>query len=226
MKKVFKLLTLILVILIFTGFTYKDDSKEEETEESYSFSIDDLYDYQKEYVGEEIEVCASGNAKTYMDYRATTVRSSRQYIFMHNYMTVDETTGFLYDEDGFIGAALGSFYGEIGDRFYFTLESGVVLPIVKCEEKADEDTDYRGCYHTEDSSVIEFVIDKDYALNYFGRLSNNYVLNGNYDNYELFHGSIVKAERVTDEKNENYVTYDSVDTSITTYDIFEYGSGY
>lgn len=226
MKKYFKLLTLILVVLIFSGFTYIDDSSEEETNESGAFNIDDLYDYQKEYVGEEISVCASGTAKTYMDYRATTVRSSRQYQFIHNNLTVDETTGFLYDEDGFIGAALGSFYGEIGDRFYFTLESGVVLPIVKCEEKADEDTDSSGCYHTSDNSVIEFVIDKNYALDYFGRLSNNYVLNGNYNNYELFKGSIVKAERVTDEKSENYVTYSSDSSSVTQYDIFEYGSGY
>lgn len=225
MKKIIKLLMIILACLVFTGFTYIDEDSDEESESS-TFNIDDLYDYQKEYVGEEIEACASGYAKTYMDYRATTVRSSRQYQFIHNNLTVDETTGFLYDEDGFIGAALGSFYGEIGDRYYFTLESGVVLPIVKCEEKADEDTDSRGCYHTSDYSVIEFVIDKNYALNYFGRLSNDYVLNGNYNNYELFKGAIVKVEKVTDEKNENYVTYSDVDTSITTYDIFEYGSGY
>ena len=29
----------------------------------------------------------------------------------------------------------------------------------KAEEKADEDTDYSGCYHRYDGSVIEFVID-------------------------------------------------------------------
>ena len=169
-------------------------------EESSILNIEDFRNYSKEFVSEEISVCASGRAKTYMDYRATTARNSRQYQFIHNNLTVDETTGFLYDEDGFIAAALGSFYGEIGDRFYFTLDSGVVLPIVKSEEKADVDTDSSGCYHLGDNSVIEFVIDKNYAMEYFGRLSNNYVLNGNYNNHELFNGNIVKVERVTDEK--------------------------
>lgn len=169
-------------------------------EESSVLNIEDFRNYAKEYVSEEITVCAAGRAKTYMDYRATTARNSRQYQFIHNNLTVDETTGFLYDEDGFIAAALGSFYGEIGDRFYFTLDSGVVLPIVKSEEKANVDTDDSGCYHLSDNSVIEFVIDKNYAMDYFGQLSNNYVLNGNYNNHELFNGNIVKVERVTDEK--------------------------
>ena len=209
-------------MMLFCGFTYVDDSTDEES----TLNIDDFYDYQKEYKSEEIGVCASGTTKTYMDYRATTARNSRQYQFMHNEMTVDENTGFLYDEDGFIGAALGSYYGEIGDRFYFTLETGVVLPIVKCEEKSDSDTDDSGCYHLSDNSVIEFVIDKDYALEYFGRLSNSYVLNGNYNNYSLFRGAISKVERVLDEKNEHYVTYSTESSPIFNNDIFNYGSGY
>ncbi len=223
MKKTLMILFVLLISLLTTGYTYINEQSEET---QTTFSIDNLRDYQKEFKSEEIETCASGVAKTYMDYRATTVRSSRQYQFIHNELTVDETTGFLYDKDGFIGVALGSFYGEIGDRFYFTLESGVVLPLVKCEEKADKDTDSRGCYHTVDSSVMEFVIDKDYALNYFGQLSNTYVLNGNYNNYSLFKGAIVKVEKVLDEKNENYVTYSSSLDKVDNTDIFEYGSGY
>lgn len=222
MKKLSKILIILVIGLLFSGYTYVEDTGDE----SQTLNIDDFYDYQKEYKSEEVGVCASGTTKTYMDYRATTARASRQYQFMHNEMTVDENTGFLYDEDGFIGAALGSYYGEIGDRYYFTLETGVVLPIVKCEEKSDSDTDGSGCYHLSDNSVIEFVIDKDYALNYFGRLSNSYVLNGNYNNYSLFRGAIVKVEKVLDEKNENYVTYSSESAPIFNSDIFNYGSGY
>lgn len=223
MKKILTILAVLVIGLLVCGFTFEtsdDDSN------SSTFDINDLYDYQKEFKSVEIGVCSSSSTKTYMDYRATTARASRQYQFMHNEMTVDETTGFLYDEDGFIGVALGSYYGEIGDRYYFTLDSGIVLPLVKCEEKADEDTDESGCYHLSDSSVMEFVIDKDYALNYFGRLSNDYVLNGNYNNYSLFNGSIVKVEKVLDEKNENYVTYSSESVTPVNNDIFNYGSGY
>ena len=223
MKKILLSLVLIAMGLTFSAFTYE----ETESGEEKAFSIDDLYDYQKEYKSEEIEVCASNSSKTYMDYRATTARDSRQYWFIHDELTVDTETGFLYDEDGFIGVALGSFYGEIGDRYYFTLDSGVVLPLVKCEEKADEDTDWSNCYHTDDNSVIEFVIDRNYALEYFGRLSNDYILNGFYNNYSLFRGNIVKVEKVLEEKNENYVTYGkNNEVNFDNYDIFNYASGY
>lgn len=223
MTKYFKYILILAIFILISGFTYIQD---ETNDDSYQFNIDDLYNYQKIFKSEEIGVCASGIAKTYMDYRSTTVRNSRQYQFIHNNLTVDKTTGFLYDEDGFIGVALGSYYGEIGDRFYFTLESGIVLPLVKCEEKAGGDTDINGCYHLSDNSVIEFVIDKDYALNYFGRLSNDYILNGNYNNYDLFKGPIVKVEKVLAEKRDDYITYTNDYPLVDRFDIFKYGNAY
>jgi len=190
------------------------------------FNIDDLYDYQKKFKTEELNVCASEGAKTYMDYRMTTDPTSVQYHFIKNELTVDRKTGFLYDKDGFIAVALGSYYGSIGDRYYFTLDSGIVLPLVKAEEKADEDTDSRGCYHLIDTSIIEFVIDSDIAGNYFWDNRNGLVLDGNYNNYSLFDGDIVKVEKVLDELNEKVVSY-NIDTSIQpSKDIFNYASGY
>ncbi len=222
MKRLATVIAILLVMLLASGFSFSvyDDSEEK------TFSLDDLYDYQKEYKTEELSVCSLNTAKTYMDYRMTTVVSSRQYQFIHNRCTVDRRTGFLYDEEGFIAVALGSYYGEIGDRYYFTLETGVVLPLVKAEEKADEDTNSSGCYHVEDGSVIEFVIDSDYARSYFSTYSNGLVLDGNYNNYSLFRGSIVKVEKALDEKREDLVTY-KIDTDLPKQiDIFQYASGY
>ena len=152
MKKTIFYTCIIVTMVMISGFTYINNDNGEE--KAYVFNLDALYDYQKEYKTEELSVCSTNTAKTYMDYRMTTVVDSRQYQFLNYKCYVDRTTGFLYDEDGFIAVALGSYYGEIGDRFYFTLESGIVLPLVKGEEKADEDTDYSGCYHTYDGSVI------------------------------------------------------------------------
>ncbi len=222
MKRLATVIAILLVMLLASGFSFSvyDDSEEK------TFSLDDLYDYQKEYKTEELSVCSLNTAKTYMDYRMTTVVSSRQYQFIHNRCTVDRRTGFLYDEEGFIAVALGSYYGEIGDRYYFTLETGIVLPLVKAEEKADEDTNSSGCYHVEDGSVIEFVIDSDYARSYFSTYSNGLVLDGNYNNYSLFRGSIVKVEKALDEKREDLVTY-KIDTDLPKQiDIFQYASGY
>ena len=161
-----------------------------------------------------------------MDYRMVTVVSSSQYQFIHNHLTVDKNTGFLYDEQGFIAVALGSYYGHIGDRFYFTLDSGIVLPLVKAEEKASVDTDVSGCYHLIDSSIIEFVIDEDYAAKYFYSSGNGYVLNGNYNNYDLFEGSISRVEKVLEEENENYVSYHNEIQIPKRKDSFYYASGY
>ncbi|MBP5279503.1 MAG: hypothetical protein J6Z03_03385, partial [Erysipelotrichaceae bacterium] len=97
---------------------------------------------------------------------------------------------------------------------------------VKGEEKADVDTDYSGCYHTDDGSVIEFVIDSDYASGYFFSNDNGLVLNGNYNNYSLFRGSIAKVERVLDEKTDKIVTYQIENQTPKNTDIFNYASGY
>ena len=209
---------ILAVILLCSGFNYLDS-------DGYSFDLSDLYNYHKEFESEEIGVCSMSNVKTYMDYRMTTLRSSAQYKFLNYECTVDEKTGLLYDEDGFIAVALGSYYGVIGDRFYFTLDSGIVLPLVKGEEKADEDTDSTGCYHTIDGSVIEFVIDSDIAGEYFYTNENGYVLNGNFNNYSLFRGSIVKVEKVLDTKLDSRVTY-SNDVRPDKTDFFNYASGY
>jgi len=224
MKKTIFYIFIIVTMVMISGFTYINNDNGEE--KAYVFNLDSLYDYQKEYKTEELSVCSTNTAKTYMDYRMTTVVDSRQYQFLNYKCYVDKTTGFLYDEDGFIAVALGSYYGEIGDRFYFTLDSGIVLPLVKGEEKADEDTDYTGCYHKYDGSVIEFVIDSDYAGRYFFSNDNGLVLNGNYNNYSLFRGSIAKVEKVLDEKVEKNVTY-QIDQEIPkSIDIFNYASGY
>ena len=222
MKKISVILVSILIVLVMSGFTSFNTISSGKKE----FDLEDLYDYQKQYKGEELEICARKGAKTYMDYRMTTVVSSRQYQFIHNELTVDKNTGFLYDKDGFIACALGSFYGEIGDRFYFTLDTGIVLPLVKAEEKADEDTDAMGCYHLIDTSIIEFVIDDDYAGEYFWNNGNGLVLNGNYNNYWLFDGDIVKVEKVLDEENDKLVSYSMKIVTPQEFDIFNYASGY
>ena len=221
MKRYMSCLLMVLLGLVICGFAFFDSE-----DDTFNFDINALYDYQKEFKTEELDVCSGNTAKTYMDYRMTTLVSSRQYQFLNYECTVDKKTGFLYDKDGFIAVALGSYYGVIGDRYYFTLDNGVILPLVKGEEKADEDTDYSGCYHTIDGSVIEFVIDDDYAAAYFGTNSNGYVLDGNYNNYSLFSGSIVKVEKVLDERTRRMVTY-RFDLGIPqSLDIFNYASGY
>ena len=219
MKKTAYILLIVLIMVGIGGFTAVKES-------GYHFDIYDLYDYQKEFESEEIDVCSMSDVKTYMDYRMTTLRSSRQYQFLNYECSVDSKTGLMYDKDGFIAVALGSHYGTIGDRFYFTLETGIVLPLVKGEEKADVDTDSTGCYHMIDGSVIEFVINDDIASEFFWSNDNDLPLNGNFNNYPLFSGAIVKVERVLDEKRDDIITFDNNYFEPVFLDEFYYASGY
>lgn len=158
-------------------------------------------DTKKTYVTEDVPVCSSSAAKTYMDYRKITNTKSAQYKYIRDYMRVDTETGLLFDEEGFIGVALGSYFGPIGTRYYITLDTGIVLPVVKVEAKADIHVS-NGCEHLIDTSVIELVLDAEIAGEYFGVGTNGYVSNGNFNRNENFKGKIVKVELVTDEKLE------------------------
>jgi len=211
---------IISIFIVTCGFSFYEYIQDD------SFKLEDFYDYQKTYKTVSEDTCALGISKTYMDYRATTDRTSDQYWFIRNNMSVEPNTGFLLDEDGFIGVALGSYYGRIGDRYYFTFDNGITLPLVKVEEKADKDTDPTGCYHTIDDSVVEFVTDSKIAADYFGRYANGLVLQGNYANYSLFSGAIVSVEKVTDEKIDNHVSYELMESPILDIDQYYYASGY
>lgn len=135
-----------------------------------------------------LEVISASSTKTYMDYRAITAKNSPQYKYIHNYMDIGED-GFLRDEDGYIGVALGSYFGEIGSRYDFVLDSGITLHLIKVEEKSDADTSY-GFYHNCDGSVIEFVIDTKSAAMQKNRWNNGLIWSGNFNNCSEFKGRI------------------------------------
>ena len=220
-KTLIAFILLVSVLLIGAG-----QKAEPVAAESGELNINEFVDYERRYIAKEIGVCSTSSTKTYEDYRAITSRSSAQYKYIHENMKVDEDTGFLYDEDDFIGVALGSYYGVIGDRYYVTLENGTILPLVKVDEKADKDT-VNGCAHGGDGSVIEFVIDKDYASEFFKVSGNGLIASGNYNNLDVFKGKIEKIEEVTNERNENYVDYvDKVEEEFDNTNIFQYASGY
>lgn len=155
-----------------------------------------------------------GKNKTYMDYKKITSTSSAQYKYIHSHMadgTLKVTNeGLLLTNDGFIGVALGSHYGKIGDKFVFTLSTGVQLKVVKLDEKSDAHTDPMGCYHVADKtySTLEFVIDTETAKTAFGVKGNGYVAGGNFNNIEKFSGQIVAvqvgSESISNSTNNNF----------------------
>ena len=144
----------------------------------------------EEPIEKTLPVCYYSSVKSYMDYKAITNKSSEQYKYIKAYMTVNEK-GLLVDEDGYIGIALGSYFGDIGSKYQITFSTGLSINVVKIEAKADIHTN-NGCEQMYDKSVIEFVVDVDKAGEYYGVSSNGYILSGNFNNHRDFYGTIQK----------------------------------
>lgn len=141
----------------------------------------------------DIPVCSNSQTKTYMDYKMITDKTSKQWQYINASGRIKIENGYLMEGE-YIGVALGSYFGEIGTKYIFTLDTGKQIKVVKIEEKADAHTN-NGCQQKWDGSVIEFVIDS----NAFEKSSNGYVYNGNFNNVAQFKGHIEKIEMVIEE---------------------------
>ena len=146
---------------------------------------------------EHIRVLEDSSVKTYMSVWTITDPTSNQYRYIHESgeVKIDER-GYLTTDDGYRGAALGSALGDIGERFIFTLSSGVQLKIVKVEEKADHDTDNNNFAAVDNGDVIEFVIDETAAYMQENVGANGLVFSGNFNNCPDFQGEIIKIEKI------------------------------
>ena len=71
----------------------------------------------------DIPVCSNSQTKTYMDYKMITDKSSKQWQYINASGRIKIENGYLM-EDEYIGVALGSYFGEIGMKYIFTLDTG------------------------------------------------------------------------------------------------------
>ena len=124
-----------------------------------------------------------------MDYRTITNTTSQQYQLIHSDSIVVGNDGLLYSGE-YIGVALGSKFGTIGDKFLITLNTGEQFKAIKVDEKSDSHT-VDGCHHSNDGSVVEFVINIRLAQQSYPLA----ITMGNFDYIDKFNGSVVKIER-------------------------------
>jgi len=126
-----------------------------------------------------------------MDYRKITCKASSQYKLIHSDAIEVCEDGLLRSDDWkYIGVAIGSYYGGIGDKFIVTLDTGKTFNIIVVDEKADKDTEGgKGANHDTDGSMIEFVVDTT-------KLNENVLKSGNMNDLEQFNGNVIKIESV------------------------------
>lgn len=190
----------IKILLIFFIFTFSQNTLLKANEKKLSdipsiidAIVQNIVEIAEEKQGEDVPVCSSNSTKTYMDADAITDTTSQQWRLLQTMYPNEK--GIYQTEDGYLGVALGSTYGEIGSTYIVTLENGKKLPIIKVDEKADVDT-INGCYQKYDGSVMEFVIDSEKAAAYYGISDNGYILSGNFNNHSEYKGSIIKMQKI------------------------------
>lgn len=144
----------------------------------------------KEPTYQNIPLCGEthGSFKSYMDWRAVTNTSSKQYELLNSGI-FNMDNGLLITEDGYVAVALGSKYGSVGDKFRITLDTGKTFKAIKADAKSDAHT-INGCHQYQDGSIIEFVVDTT-ALSYENRLA--YVM-GDISYVKGFEGIVTSIE--------------------------------
>ena len=143
----------------------------------------------------EIPESAKTSTKTYMDYRAITMRDSAQYRLIHSDKISIDERGFLVTEDGFIGAALGTHFGPVGTKYIFNLDNGEQLKIIKVEVKSDAHTCGHGILDGS-GAAIEFVVDGKTEWMQDKVAPNGLIFGGNFNKY--FNGTITSVFEVVE----------------------------
>lgn len=133
--------------------------------------------------------------KSYMDHRAITDTSSKQYELQQNAFTDDN--GLRKYGDYYL-VAMGTYYAEeVGITFRITLDTGIEFNIMTGDIKNDLCTDkfnmYTPVYDSSgdyiSANVIEFIVDTDTLDSRVKKL-------GTISGYDFFKGNITNIERI------------------------------
>lgn len=157
--------------------------------------IQPVEETKAEYKYTPVTMLYQTSAKTYMDYRAITNKVSAQYKLIHSDAITICEDGFLRDADGFIGVAMGSYFGPIGSRYVCHLDNGKEIKVIKVEAKADQHTVNGFCGYVA-YDIIEFVIDTKATWMQQNKWGNGYIFSGNFNNCDMFKGKIVSIDKV------------------------------
>lgn len=124
---------------------------------------------------------------------------------------------FLRSEDAYV-VALGSYFGEVGDRFVVTMEDGQEFIVVKGDEKSDHDAhiDPTHRYHTfgDKANILEFIFGcgttvkdpKAYGFQYSGTYNPHkcdHTKNNNMVN-KLFPGNLKSIRALESDNTCNF----------------------
>lgn len=106
----------------------------------------------------DYEIPKYSGFKSYMSYKAITLKSSDQYKLQHENAYTGEY-GIRKINDRFC-VALGSHFGsEMGMEFDLILENGTIIPCILADQKADIHTDSQNIITVASNCMSEFIVD-------------------------------------------------------------------
>ena len=168
---------------------YDEESSNDSSEESGVESLIEQTACVKE-VDESYESLEIPYGQTdcflYMDYRAITDTSSKQWELQQSAWT--DSQGFRRIGDDYC-VALGTFYGQVGDRFRVTTDKGNVYSVTMADAKG---YDSNGWYHVAGNgkiNLVEFIVATEY-------LPSEVTLYGDCGVLDNIGGNVVSIERI------------------------------
>lgn len=133
--------------------------------EPYQISeVEEIIDVQEDkelytYNTLELPAEATGEFKTYMDYRKITDKTSKQWNLQQ--LATTNEKGFRVFNGRYL-VAVGSYYAnEVGKELKITLDNGFVFYAMVEDIKMDIHTDANNQYIPINGNIIEFIVDID-----------------------------------------------------------------
>lgn len=128
---------------------------------------------------ENMNVCSSETFKSWMNFKAITNTTSKQWELQQEAVT-DKNYGFRMI-DGYILVAMGNEYGPVGTKYIIQFEDKKVINVIIGDIK------HEGCNSMPDRSMIEFIVDTEV-------LPASIKKSGNFN--DLFKGSIISIASI------------------------------
>ena len=156
----------------------------------------------KEFIAKENEIktedfwlkeTKTSYIKPYMDYRAITCKTSKQYKFIQREDVNEDERGFLMQDGEWYCVALGEYFGDIGEKYIFTLSNGNEIKVVKSEAKSNRHT-CSDNYLGKNGHILEFLIN----TNSQWMKEQDVIYHGSLNACDELKGDIVKIEKVVD----------------------------
>ena len=113
--------------------------------------------YEPTYVAYELPTEATGEFKTYMDYRTITDKSSKQWLLQQ--VAYTDENGFRKINGKYLVAVGTYFAQEVGKELRITLEDQTIIEVIVGDIKDDLHTDDTNRFIPINGNIVEFIVD-------------------------------------------------------------------